>query len=129
MTLFVPPSGRRTTERTSERTADRAPGTVRRDVPGPTSVADPSRRPAAVAAWLSRAAVVAVLAVQLAVPGGWGDVAWVPLVAGLLIGLPHDVTRGAHHALQAFAEELQRGAPRERGNAPGPAVEAGTWAL
>ncbi len=89
MTLFVPPSGRRTTERTSERTADRAPGTVRRDVPGPTSVADLPRRPATVAAWLSRGAVVAVLAVQLVVPGGWGSAAWVPLVAGLLIGLPH----------------------------------------
>ncbi len=89
MTLFVPPSGRRTTERTIDRTADRAPGTVRRSVPGPPSVADLARRPATVAARLSRAAVTAVLAVQLVVPGGWGSAAWVPLVAGLLLGLPH----------------------------------------
>ncbi len=50
-------------------------------------------------------------------------------IAAVVAGLPRDVTLGAHQALQAFAEELQRGAPRERGNAAGPAVEAGTWAL
>jgi Brp/Blh family beta-carotene 15,15'-monooxygenase len=38
---------------------------------------------------VSCAAVVAVLVVELAVPGGWGDAAWVVLVAGLLLGLPH----------------------------------------
>jgi len=89
MTLFVPPSGRRTTERTSERTADGASGTVRRRVVGPPSVAGPACRPADVAARLSRGAVAAVLAVQFAVPGGWGSAAWVPLVVGLLLGLPH----------------------------------------
>ncbi len=46
-------------------------------------------RPAAVAAAVSRCAVVAVLTVELAVPGGWGALAWVPLVVGLLLGLPH----------------------------------------
>jgi Brp/Blh family beta-carotene 15,15'-monooxygenase len=46
-------------------------------------------RPTAVVAAVSRGAVVAVLAVQLLVPGGWGALAWVPLVAGLLLGLPH----------------------------------------
>jgi Brp/Blh family beta-carotene 15,15'-monooxygenase len=30
-----------------------------------------------------------VLAVQVLVPGGWGGLAWIPLVAGLLAGLPH----------------------------------------
>ena len=33
--------------------------------------------------------MVAVLVVQLAWPGGWGSAAWIPLVAGLLLGLPH----------------------------------------
>jgi hypothetical protein len=33
--------------------------------------------------------VAAVLLVDVAVPGGWGDAAWVVLVAGLLLGLPH----------------------------------------
>jgi Brp/Blh family beta-carotene 15,15'-monooxygenase len=46
-------------------------------------------RPIAVAAAVSRTAVLAVVAVQLALPGGWGSAAWVPLVAGLLLGLPH----------------------------------------
>ncbi len=45
--------------------------------------------PAVVATGVSRATVGAVLAVQLLVPGGWGPAAWVPLVAGLLVGLPH----------------------------------------
>jgi Brp/Blh family beta-carotene 15,15'-monooxygenase len=27
--------------------------------------------------------------VQIALPGGWGSGAWIPLVAGLLLGLPH----------------------------------------
>ncbi|WP_170149223.1 Brp/Blh family beta-carotene 15,15'-dioxygenase [Geodermatophilus normandii] len=42
---------------------------------------------ARVATALSLAAVVAVVAVEPTV--GWGDLAWVPLVAGLLLGLPH----------------------------------------
>src|SRR3954470_17440477 len=46
-------------------------------------------RPATLAAVVSRSAVGAVLAVQLLVPGGWGAAAWVPLVVGLLAGLPH----------------------------------------
>jgi Brp/Blh family beta-carotene 15,15'-monooxygenase len=50
---------------------------------------EPFARPAVVAAVVSRAAVGGVLAVQLRVPGGWGRAAWVPLVVGLLAGLPH----------------------------------------
>ena len=49
----------------------------------------PFARPALVAAVVSRSAVGAVLAVQLVVPGGWAALAWVPLVVGLLAGLPH----------------------------------------
>lgn len=33
--------------------------------------------------------VVATLLVQLLLPGGWGGTTWWPLVAGLLLGLPH----------------------------------------
>jgi len=63
-------------------------------VPVPAHVPVPAfpalgARPAAVAAAVSRGAVVAVLAVQLLWPGGWGSAAWIPLVAGLLLGLPH----------------------------------------
>jgi DNA-binding MarR family transcriptional regulator len=50
-------------------------------------------------------------------------------IAAVVARLPGDVTLGAHVALQAFAEELQRGAPRESGNVSSPATEAGTWAL
>ena len=77
MTLFVPVAGRRE--------ADRAPGTVRLRAPAPALAA----RPAAVAAAVSRTAVGAVLAVQLARPGGWGSDAWIPLIVGLVLGLPH----------------------------------------
>jgi Brp/Blh family beta-carotene 15,15'-monooxygenase len=45
--------------------------------------------PARAATAVSAGAALVVLAVQLAVPGGWGTAAWVPLVAGLLGGLPH----------------------------------------
>ena len=51
--------------------------------------ATPLAAPARTATAVSGAAVVAVLLVELAVPGGWGDAAWVVLVAGLLLGLPH----------------------------------------
>jgi beta-carotene 15,15'-dioxygenase len=49
--------------------------------------AGPVAGPVRVATALSLGAAVAVVAVELAV--GWGDLAWVPLVAGLLLGLPH----------------------------------------
>ena len=45
--------------------------------------------PARAATAVSLAAVAAVVAVEVLVPGGWGDRAWVPLVVGLLAGLPH----------------------------------------
>ena len=50
-------------------------------------------------------------------------------IAAVVARLPADITVGAHASLQAFAEELQRGAPRDRGSLAGPATEAGTWAL
>ena len=46
-------------------------------------------RPASVATVLSLGATALVLGVELAVPGGWGAASWVPLVVGLLLGLPH----------------------------------------
>lgn len=49
--------------------------------------AGPVAGPVRVATAFSLSAAVAVVAVELAV--GWGDLAWVPLVAGLLLGLPH----------------------------------------
>jgi Brp/Blh family beta-carotene 15,15'-monooxygenase len=55
----------------------------------PASPPDPIARPAALATAVSTGAVAAVLAVELLVPGGWGGAAWLPLVAGLLLGLPH----------------------------------------
>jgi Brp/Blh family beta-carotene 15,15'-monooxygenase len=45
--------------------------------------------PARAATVVSITAVGLAVAVQLAVPGGWGRAAWIPLVAGLLLGLPH----------------------------------------
>ena len=75
MTVFVPLQG--------WREADRAGRPVRLAAPAL------AERPAAVAAAVSRVAVFAVLAVQLTLPGGWGSAAWIPLVAGLLLGLPH----------------------------------------
>lgn len=38
---------------------------------------------------MSVRAALGVVLVELAVPGGWGELAWVPLVVGLLLGLPH----------------------------------------
>jgi beta-carotene 15,15'-dioxygenase len=49
--------------------------------------ASPHALPARVATVVSLAAAAAVVAVEVAV--GWGDLAWLPLVAGLLVGLPH----------------------------------------
>lgn len=49
----------------------------------------PFAAPARAATAVSGAAVVVVVLVEVAVPGGWGDAAWVVLVAGLLLGLPH----------------------------------------
>ncbi len=64
----------------------RLPLDRREPVPGAdATVAVPARAAAAV----SLAAAAAVVAVEVAVPGGWGDLAWLPLVAGLLLGLPH----------------------------------------
>ena len=51
--------------------------------------APPFAAPARAATAVSASAVAAVLLVEVAVPGGWGDAAWVVLVAGLLLGLPH----------------------------------------
>jgi Brp/Blh family beta-carotene 15,15'-monooxygenase len=82
MTHVVPIAGRET-----ERAPDPVPSTVRPAVP--PSVPVRAARPAAVAAAVSRCAVAAVLVAQLVVPGGWGSFAWIPLVAGLLLGLPH----------------------------------------
>jgi Brp/Blh family beta-carotene 15,15'-monooxygenase len=62
-----------------------APSSAAGAGPGPEVFAPPAR--AATAG--SLAAAVGVLAVQFVVPGGWGAAAWVPLVAGLLVGLPH----------------------------------------
>ncbi|SCL23994.1 beta-carotene 15,15'-monooxygenase, Brp/Blh family [Micromonospora nigra] len=45
--------------------------------------------PARVAVGGSRALVVAVLAVELVVPGGWGDADRALLLAGLVVGVPH----------------------------------------
>jgi Brp/Blh family beta-carotene 15,15'-monooxygenase len=52
-------------------------------------VAAPSAGPARAATVVSLSAAAAVVAVEVVVPGGWGRAAWVPLVAGLLAGLPH----------------------------------------
>ncbi len=49
--------------------------------------AGPVAGPVRVATAFPLGAAVAVVTVELAV--GWGDLAWVPLVAGLLLGLPH----------------------------------------
>ena len=62
--------------------AVRAPARMR-------ACAAPFDRPARTATRLSLAAALLVLAGELVVPGGWGGAAWVLLVAGLLIGLPH----------------------------------------
>lgn len=56
----------------------------------------------------SIAALGAVLAVRLIVPGGWGAAGWVVLVAGLLLGLPHG---GVDHLVPAFV--LADRAPRQ----------------
>ncbi|MEX5719609.1 Brp/Blh family beta-carotene 15,15'-dioxygenase [Geodermatophilus maliterrae] len=45
--------------------------------------------PARAATVVSLAAVGAVVAVEVLVPGGWDGLAWLPLAAGLLVGLPH----------------------------------------
>ncbi len=47
------------------------------------------RSPLRAAQLASRWVLGGVLAIQLLVPGGWGGLAWVPLVVGLLVGLPH----------------------------------------
>ena len=57
--------------------------------PGGQVVTGPVTTPARTATATSTAAVALVLVVELVVPGGWGDLAWLPLVAGLLVGLPH----------------------------------------
>ncbi|MGY1734467.1 beta-carotene 15,15'-dioxygenase, Brp/Blh family [Geodermatophilus sp. SYSU D00684] len=51
------------------------------------SPAGPVTAPARVATAVSLTAVAAVVAVEVTV--GWGDLAWLPLAAGLLLGLPH----------------------------------------
>jgi Brp/Blh family beta-carotene 15,15'-monooxygenase len=51
--------------------------------------ATPFAAPARAATAVSGAAVAAVVLVEVAVPGGWAEAAWVVLVAGLLLGLPH----------------------------------------
>ncbi|SNS20262.1 beta-carotene 15,15'-monooxygenase, Brp/Blh family [Geodermatophilus saharensis] len=51
------------------------------------AAATPFAAPARAATAVSLGAALAVVAVEVAV--GWGDLAWVPLVAGLLLGLPH----------------------------------------
>jgi len=64
-------------------------GRERRSAPDPRRAPLPFDVAARAATGISLASVAAVLGVQLLVPGGWGHLAWVPLVAGLLIGLPH----------------------------------------
>ncbi|SHG30267.1 Brp/Blh family beta-carotene 15,15'-dioxygenase [Geodermatophilus nigrescens] len=56
-------------------------------VPDRRTAGTPLAGPARAATVGSLTAVAAVVAVEVAV--GWGDLAWVPLVAGLLLGLPH----------------------------------------
>ena len=51
--------------------------------------APPLSRPDRVATAVSVVAVGAAVAVELLVPGGWAAWAWLPLVSGLLVGLPH----------------------------------------
>ena len=93
MAVFVPPSGERATAGTAGRGTAAARRSVSAGPPAAPSAASArpllAARPAVLAAAVSRGAVTAVLAVQLLVPGGWGPTAWVPLVAGLLLGLPH----------------------------------------
>ncbi|MCZ2818136.1 Brp/Blh family beta-carotene 15,15'-dioxygenase [Modestobacter sp. VKM Ac-2984] len=60
-----------------------------RGAPAPGRAVRPFDLPARAATHVSLGAVTAVLLVELLVPGGWGELAWVPLVAGLLLGLPH----------------------------------------
>lgn len=64
-------------------------GRERRSAPAPRRAPLPFDVAARVATRCSLGAVATVLAVQLLVPGGWGQLAWIPLVIGLLIGLPH----------------------------------------
>ena len=79
--------------------------------------------PARAATAASGAAVAAVVVVQVAVPGGWGDAAWTVLVAGLLLGLPH----GAVDHLVPAAR-LRWPASRVAGFAAGyAALAAGAW--
>lgn len=100
MTVFVPPSGERTTVGPMDRGSTPA---GRRPDPATSPLASPTR----LATALSRGAVLAVLAVQILVPGGWGAVAWVPLVAGLLLGLPHG-------AIDHLVPDVELGPSRRR---------------
>jgi Brp/Blh family beta-carotene 15,15'-monooxygenase len=47
------------------------------------------RSPQAGATAASLAAAALALAVEVLVPGGWGELSWAVLVAGLVVGLPH----------------------------------------
>ena len=69
----------------------RGPGAAQAPGPGraPGAAALPVAAPARAATAVSIGAALLVVAVQVAVPGGWGALAWVPLVVGLLLGLPH----------------------------------------
>ncbi len=94
-------------------------------LPSPTRRAaeTPSAGPARAATVVSLAAVLAVVAVEVAV--GWGDLAWVLLVAGLLLGLPHGAV---DHLLPGY--RLGWRLPRLAGFALGYAVLAAAgWLL
>lgn len=72
---------------------------------------------------VSTGTMLAVLAVKLLVPGGWGGAAWAVLVAGLVLGLPHGAV---DHLVPAFV--LGPRAPRlPLVVAAYAAVAVGTW--
>jgi len=64
-------------------------GRERRSPPAPRRAPLPFDVAARAATRTSLTAVAAVLGVELLIPGGWGALAWIPLVTGQLIGLPH----------------------------------------
>jgi len=66
-----------------------ARGRVRLNGDGSSHPSHPSAFPVLLARRVSVAIAGGVIAVQLLVPGGWGGSAWIVLVAGLLVGLPH----------------------------------------
>src|ERR687886_176507 len=64
------------------------------------------RSPAAAATTVSLVVVGTVLGCQWLLPGGWGDRSWVPLVAGLVVGLPHGA---ADHVVPSWVLARRQG--------------------